>query len=122
MKCEYCSESIEGDSKVLDEKLFHSRCADSYTNDKIEKQYPYVETFYDELMPYLSDTKKSDKWVIIRSEREHGCYGVLSVDSEQEAISIVLDPGFDCSGGYTDVDIVYHDGRQMEICHTVVLK
>jgi len=37
------------------------------------------------------------------------------------SIDITLNPGYD-GWGYTDVQAIYHDSRELSIVHTVVLK
>lgn len=117
MKCEHCNEPIDGKASVEDDKLYHNFCLEEYKYECKEFLYPYIDEDYigmEELVPYLADTQDPTKWVIIRSNSEHGIYGVVSVDSEAAAINIVRDPNYDMIG-YDRFDAVYHNGRKMNV-------
>lgn len=120
MYCVYCDEPADGTVVIHDDKIYHEVCLEEFEADEREDKYVFVDEYVhmEEMQPYLEDTLRSDKWVIVRSNSEHGIYDVISVDELPDAVHIAENPNYDRMG-YDRIDAVYHDGREMTITVTL---
>ena len=124
MKCNHCNRELTNEPvRFHEEKVYHDKfCYQDHINEQNEQNYPYLEDWVGmrELEPHLEDTKRSDVWVLIRSNIEHGIYDVFTVDSEQEAINCIRDPDYDRMG-YDEISAVFHDGRELNVQTKITL-